>query len=328
MRSSTPRALAGGQARTRLPIPGSSAMTFSPHLSSAALALALAAAPLLAQNGGASAPATLEPAPPAQGRLVQIRLPLAWSSEAPDGRLATVPLHFERREGRWWALGAIAVDAPDTIPLVLRAAGATDSVVQAVPVRQVDWPTEKLTVAPRYGQEPDSALNARLERESALALEVSRRSHESPRLWRSGFARPRPGRVTSGFGKAREYNGQVRGRHNGTDFAGGIGTPIRATNRGVVAIVDTFYLGGRVVYLDHGAGLTSAYLHLSRADVAVGDTVERGEVIGRVGATGRVTGPHLHWIVRYGGVTVDPLSLPGLAPAPAARKWPGPPPRR
>ena len=303
-------------------------MTFSAHLSRAALVLVAAAAPAFAQNGTASAPAAFEPSRPAQGRLVQIRLPLAWSTDAPTGRLAAVPLHFERRDGRWWSLGAIAVDAPDTIPLVLRATGAADSTIQPVAVRQVDWPTEKLTVAPRYGQEPDSALEARLERESAMALEVSRRSHDSPRLWRSGFARPRPGRVTSGFGKAREYNGQVRGRHNGTDFAGAIGTPIRATNRGVVAIVDTFYLGGRVVYLDHGAGLTSAYLHLSRADVAVGDTVERGEVIGRVGATGRVTGPHLHWIVRYGGVTVDPLSLPGLAPAPAARKRPGPPPRR
>ena len=295
------------------------------HLRRLSLALTLLPWPAVAQNGAAGGPASFRPSRPAQGRLVELMLPLAWSSEAPSGRLGDVPLHFERRDGRWWSLGALAVDAPDTIALVLRASGAADSIIQRVPVRQVDWPTEKLTVAPRYGQEPDSALNARLERESALALEVSRRAHETPRLWRTGFARPRPGRVTSGFGKAREYNGQVRGRHNGTDFAGAIGTPIRATNRGVVALVDTFYLGGRVIYLDHGAGLTSAYLHLSRADVAVGDTVARGQIIGRTGATGRVTGPHLHWIVRYGGVTVDPLSLPGLAPAPAAvpRKRPG-----
>ena len=99
----------------------------------------------------------------------------------------------------------------------------------------------------------------------------------------------------------------------GTDFAGATGAPVRAANRGVVRIVDAFYYGGNVVYIDHGGGLSSAYLHLSEQLVAAGDTVSRGQTIGRVGATGRVTGPHLHLIVRYGGVTVDPLSLFALA---------------
>jgi murein DD-endopeptidase MepM/ murein hydrolase activator NlpD len=81
----------------------------------------------------------------------------------------------------------------------------------------------------------------------------------------------------------------------------------------VVRIVGRFYLGGNVIYVDHGAGLTSAYLHLSRQLVAEGDTVERGEPIGKVGATGRVTGPHLHLIVRYGRITVDPQSLFAVA---------------
>ena len=80
-------------------------------------------------------------------------------------------------------------------------------------------------------------------------------------------------------------------------------------SRGVVRLVGRFYLGGNVIYLDHGEGLVSAYLHLSRHQVAEGDTVERGDVIGRVGATGRVTGPHLHFIARYGQITVDPASL-------------------
>ena len=257
---------------------------------------------------------SFRPATLSQGRLVEVLIRGSATSSAPSGTLAGLPLHFERRDSRWWALGALAVDAPDTVALVLRG-DSGDSAVHRIAVRQVPWPTERLRVAPRFGQEPDSALSARLERESARAQEIGRQSHETPRLWRTGFARPRPGRVTSGFGKAREYNGQVQGRHNGTDFAGATGSPVRATNRGVVALVDTFYLGGRVISLDHGAGLVTAYMHLSRADVAAGDTVQRGEIIGRVGATGRVTGPHLHWIVRYGGVTVDALSLPGLAPA-------------
>ena len=97
-----------------------------------------------------------------------------------------------------------------------------------------------------------------------------------------------------------------------TDFAGATGAPVKAVNRGIVRIVDQFYYGGNVVYVDHGAGLVTAYLHLSEQAVAVGDTVEKGQLLGKVGATGRVTGPHLHLIARYGSVTVDPLSLPGL----------------
>ena len=105
----------------------------------------------------------------------------------------------------------------------------------------------------------------------------------------------------------------------GVDFAGKKGAPVRAANRGVVALVGDFYLGGKVVYIDHGAGLVTGYFHLSRAAVAEGDTVARGQMIGRVGATGRVTGPHLHWIARYGAVTVDPMTLLTLGrAAPAA----------
>jgi len=111
----------------------------------------------------------------------------------------------------------------------------------------------------------------------------------------------------------------------GTDYAGAVGAPIRAANRGVVRLVDRFYLGGNVVYIDHGEGLVTAYLHLSQHRVAEGDTVAQGAVIGLVGATGRVTGPHLHWIARYGRISVDPASLlratgaAAASGAPAAR---------
>jgi murein DD-endopeptidase MepM/ murein hydrolase activator NlpD len=124
--------------------------------------------------------------------------------------------------------------------------------------------------------------------------------------------RPRDTRITSGFGSGREFNGQVQSRHTGTDFAGAVGAPVRAAARGVVALVDTFYLAGRVIYIDHGEGLVSAYFHLSKQEVAAGDTVKAGRQIGLVGATGRVTGPHLHWVVRYGAISVDPLSFLAL----------------
>ena len=294
------------------------------------LLAALVPAALGAQAGASRLPAvTTAPARPAQGQLVTVSV----ASESPPvgATLAGEPLHFAKRgRGSPSALAAIPVDAPDSLRLVVRFASG-DSATRWIRVRRVDWPTERLNVAPRYGSKPDSALEARTDDESRRALEVSRRSHDTPRLWTSGFVRPRPGRVTSGFGKGREYNGQLTSRHMGTDFAGATGTPVKSTNRGVVALVDTFYYGGRVIYVDHGEGLVSAYMHLSRADVSVGDTVTKGQVIGRIGSTGRVTGPHLHWVVRYGTITVDPLTLPAFQPqaAPArATKPPRAAPRR
>jgi murein DD-endopeptidase MepM/ murein hydrolase activator NlpD len=156
---------------------------------------------------------------------------------------------------------------------------------------------------------PDSAAQARIDAELAQAREVSRRSHDTPALWVGPFRVPRPSRITSRYGAAREFNGEITSRHLGTDFAGRIGAPVRAPARGVVALVADFYLAGHAVYLDHGGGLVTGYFHLSRAAVAVGDTVVAGQPIGAVGRSGRVTGPHLHWIARYGGISVDPMSL-------------------
>jgi murein DD-endopeptidase MepM/ murein hydrolase activator NlpD len=108
------------------------------------------------------------------------------------------------------------------------------------------------------------------------------------------------------------FNGVLRSRHMGVDFAGRRGATVRAANRGVVALVADLYMSGTTILIDHGAGLVTGYLHLSRTLVAVGDTVARGQTIGEVGATGRVTGPHLHWLAGYGGITFDPLGLVGL----------------
>jgi murein DD-endopeptidase MepM/ murein hydrolase activator NlpD len=155
----------------------------------------------------------------------------------------------------------------------------------------------------------DSATRARIESEGARAREVSRGSHGTPRLWSLPLTLPRPGRITSPYGGAREYNGRVTSRHTGTDFAGAVGTPVVAPARGVVALVADFYLAGKALYLDHGAGLVTGYFHLSGTDVVEGDTVAAGQRIGAVGRSGRVTGPHLHWIMRYGVISVDPMSL-------------------
>jgi murein DD-endopeptidase MepM/ murein hydrolase activator NlpD len=228
-----------------------------------------------------------------------------------DGTAAGEPLHFERLDdGRYRSLLGIPLEGGDTLPITLgRSTGAiTDTISLRLAVRHPAYANERLTVAPRYAQ-PDSAARARVDAELAQSRGISRRAHDTPRLWWGRFVRPRPTRVTSGFGTGREFNGHVTDRHMGVDFAGKVGAPVRATGRAVVALVARFYLAGNAVSLDHGGGLVTGYFHLSRVVVAAGDTVAAGQVIGAVGQTGRATGPHLHWIARYGGITVNPASL-------------------
>jgi murein DD-endopeptidase MepM/ murein hydrolase activator NlpD len=257
---------------------------------------------------------TTAPARPVKGSLFRVFVPDARRGDQVTGEIAGEPLHFawDTRDGAW-ALAAAPIDAPDSLTVevsIVRGAGPQkDIIIRKVRLTPGSYPSERLSVNPRFGTKPDSATQARIDAEGARAAAVARAAHDTPRLWDGVFAAPRPGRVTSGFGRARVFNGQVASRHMGTDFAGAVGAPVRAVNRGVVRIVGQFFLGGNVVYIDHGAGLVTAYLHLSATDVAVDDTVAKGDVIGRVGATGRVTGPHLHLIARYGGVTVDPVSL-------------------
>jgi murein DD-endopeptidase MepM/ murein hydrolase activator NlpD len=231
-----------------------------------------------------------------------------------SGKIAGEPLHFSREGAEWQAVAAAPLDRGAQLDLSVEVATGdnTDTIRNRIPVAEGSYSLEKLTVAPRFGTRPDAALQARMDRERERALAVSRASHFTPRMWQE-VVKPRDARITSTFGSGREFNGQIQSRHTGTDLAGAVGAPVRAAARGVVALVDTFYLAGRVIYIDHGEGLVTAYFHLSRQDVTVGDTVEAGQQIGLVGATGRVTGPHLHWVVRYGAISVDPLSFLAIA---------------
>lgn len=225
--------------------------------------------------------------------------------------VAGEPLHFGATSDTSGALAAVPIDSAGGVTLQWTCRdGQTGSV--RIPTRAGSYPMERLRVAPKFSAPPDSALARRMRLEAERAAAVSRASHETPQLWTDRFTVPRATRITSGFGGGRTFNGTVTSRHMGTDYAGGVGAPVRATNRGVVRLVGSFHLGGNVIYIDHGRGVVSAYLHLSRQLVAEGDTVARGAVIGHVGATGRVTGPHLHFIARYGSITVDPASLYAL----------------
>ena len=267
---------------------------------------------------GDSAAISWEPNAPRQGALFRVRVTGVAPGTQLGGKVADQLLHFVRAAGDSSiaeSFAAVPIDGDSSLGIVLQCSAGEriDSLMARLDAARANYPIDRLKVAPRFATPPDSATAERIRRESARALEVAQNAHLTPRLWKEPFIVPRQSRITSGFGHGREYNGTLTSRHMGTDFAGATGAPVRAANRGVVRIVDAFFYGGNVVYVDHGAGLTSAYLHLSRQAVAAGDTVARGQVIGRVGATGRVTGPHLHLIVRYGSITVDPMSLFAIA---------------
>jgi murein DD-endopeptidase MepM/ murein hydrolase activator NlpD len=258
------------------------------------------------------------PDTPRAGTLFTLRLRNTSSRQVgaiAAARIAGEPVHFRADGDSAIALAAAPIDSARGLRLVITCADGSSSSAR-IPTSRAEYPLEELRVAPRFSAPPDSALLARQRRESARAGAVSRRSHETPRLWQEPFMKPRTSRITSDFGGGRVFNGSVTSRHMGTDYAGAVGAPVRAANRGVVRLVDGFYLGGNVVYIDHGEGIVSAYLHLSKQLVAEGDTVARGAVIGEVGATGRVTGPHLHFIARYGNITVDAASLWTVPSAP------------
>jgi murein DD-endopeptidase MepM/ murein hydrolase activator NlpD len=266
---------------------------------------------LQAQDPSCLVALTTSPATLTEGTLAWLGVRVLHGGKLVSGEAAGEPLHFERRSaGGVRALIAIPVDGGDTVPIsmVLHRGDGTDTLALSLPVRGAEFPSELLSVAPAYAT-PDSAATARIQAEIAQSRALSRRSQTRPRIWTGEFRVPRKARITSRFGTARVYNGEVQSRHLGTDFAGATGAPVYAAGRGVVALVADFYLAGHVVYIDHGAGLMTGYFHLSRIDVRKGQRVVAGQRIGAVGRSGRVTGPHLHWVARYGAISVDPMSL-------------------
>lgn len=221
--------------------------------------------------------------------------------------------------GTWRAIGGVAVDAPPgTRSLVVAgrdSAGRPFRRSLSLEVVSGAFAEERLRVAPAMAEPPED-VRARIRREADMVRRITAVRSE-PRL-SGAFLRPVPGAVTSPFGTFRTFNGTVTGRHLGVDFRGGLGTPIRSSNAGVVVLAQDLYYSGKTVLVDHGLGLFTVYAHLQDVAVATGDTVERGDVVGRVGASGRVTGPHLHWGVRLDGRYQTPLELLDLPLVPAA----------
>ena len=169
------------------------------------------------------------------------------------------------------------------------------------------YPTTELKVEEKYVELSKADL-ARANRESKETEGIfAVTSNEM--LWNEPFTVPIPGGTGTNFGHRRVFNGEPRAPHSGADLRATTGTPIHATNSGRVMLAKNLFFTGNTVILDHGAGIYSLYAHLSRIDIKRGDAVRNGQIVGLAGATGRVTGPHLHWGMRVQGARVDPFTL-------------------
>lgn len=229
-----------------------------------------------------------------------------------EGSAFNRPAAFWAAEsGTWMALVGIPLDIrPGRYYLTVRAyeARSVRKVARvSIGVRARFFLERRLRVDERFLTPPASEA-PRIAREAAMLSAIFAKVGQT-RLWHALFVPPVSSASSSSFGRLSIYNGIPRGRHQGADFPADEGTPVAAPNDGEVVLAEDLYFSGNTIVLDHGAGLYSLLAHLSQIAVESGSRVARGDKLGEAGSTGRVTGPHVHWAMRLGGVSVDPLSL-------------------
>jgi hypothetical protein len=311
---------------------------FRGGLGALVFATAIPAATGLAQTGTPpeifTPEVTLTPAIVEVGspELIRVRLPMSSGPGGTTQNGATVEgawlnqkLQFFRgRDGRaWFALAGVDVKAapgPSTLRITVHTAtGASPGgdllpagshlidLSRAVQILPAHYRTGTLTVAPKF-VEPGPDELTRIKAEVELKTKLFAASAAQP-LWSGDFRAPVHAPPTDSFGTRRTFNGELASVHEGMDFRAATGTPVRAGNSGVVVLAQPLYYEGNCVVIDHGLGLFTISMHLSRIDVREGDRVIAGQLIGLSGATGRVTGPHLHWAVRWQNAYLDPAKL-------------------
>ena len=257
----------------------------------------------------------------AQGQAIELAYP-------DDRGLVSVEAQWEghrfplvKRDARWIAVVGVDLDAKvaeHVADVTFRYDdGRSRSIREPVTVKMQTFPTTELKVEDKYVElSPADAARAAREAQETDAIYAT----ITPECyWSEPFVAPIPGAKDGrNFGHRRVFNGQPRAPHSGADLRADVGTPIYAANRGRVMLAKDLFYSGNAVIIDHGMGLYTMYLHLSKIDVAPGAIVERGQRLGLAGATGRVTGPHLHWGVRIVDARVDPFSLLKLDAGPGA----------
>jgi len=265
----------------------------------ALLLLVLLCVPALAGSVAPNLPATLS-----QGGLVVVRL-------KPGSRLSVSGKFVHIGDDGVAVFGASRDEQGPMVISIVEPDGHEASARITITPR--DWPIERINGVPPATVNPPPELAARIEHEQA-AVTAARNRDDDREDFLSGFVWPVQGRISGRFGNQRIYNGDPKAPHSGMDIAVPQGTPVRAPAAGIVTFAQPdLYLTGGTILLDHGFGLSSNFLHLSKLEVHVGQHVSQGQIIALSGMTGRATGPHLHWGFNWFGVRLDPLLLPGIA---------------
>lgn len=235
---------------------------------------------------------------------------LGSSSRTPQVSFQNKPVMVIKGQGeQWLAVVGLALNIPAGRQNILVKDGTTREV--AFTVQDKKYTEQRLTIKNTRQVNPLAEDLERIKLEMAMqnqAYQVFSSKHPSNII----FDKPVEGPLSSPFGLKRFFNGEPRAPHSGLDFAVPTGTPVKAPADGKVILTGNYFFNGNTVFLDHGQGLITMYCHLSVMDVAAGDTLKRGEVLGKVGATGRVTGAHLHWNVSLNDARIDPAILIGM----------------
>ena len=278
-----------------------------------ALLLALA---LLAPRASAEPALTVQSRKVARGEILLAVVEGASATKPPTAKFQGRALEFfpAAAPGTWLAFVGLDLDAP-TGPATLQAvlydaSGLAVRKAETLDVSPGTFPVQELKVAQKFVT-PTKSDAERAEGESVKVHELYAHG-ETKRLFEGRFDPPIPGAATARFGERRVFNGQPRAPHSGMDLKAAQGTLVRAPAAGIVSLSGPLYFSGNTIILDHGLGITTLYAHLSSLLVKRGDSVKKGQVLGKVGATGRVTGPHLHWALKLREARIDPYSLVAL----------------
>ncbi len=211
-----------------------------------------------------------------------------------------------------YRFGLIAIpfrNAPGPAKLTLKWTNATGEHVRTIPLEIVagKYRTDVLKVDP--ARVNPSKKNIKRSQKEARKVKQTYAGGSIARLWDGNFQLPMASKITSPFGSKRLFNGQLKSYHNGVDFRAPIGSPVFAANSGVVKMAANLFYSGNVVIIDHGNFIFSIYAHLSKIGVKAGQQIEKGQQLGLTGASGRVSGPHLHWGVKINGAAVNPIQF-------------------
>jgi murein DD-endopeptidase MepM/ murein hydrolase activator NlpD len=241
---------------------------------------------------------------PVPGGIAAIRLPA--DADPASVRYEQRRVLITRRDGDTYAVVGLALDAKPGMHYLKAKTRASKPLRLSFQISDKSYETQHITIEDKRKVNPEKHDLERINREQKQIGAALRHWSDSPTVTLD-FLKPVDGMLSSPFGLRRYFNEQPRKPHSGLDIAAGEGAPVRAPAAGIVIDAGDFFFNGNTVFIDHGQGLITMYCHMSRIDVKPGQRVAAGEVIGAVGKTGRVTGPHLHWSVSLNDARVDPL---------------------